>query len=188
MIYLDYVSTTPLNQEVNHMYQSLLNDYFANADSLYSLGLKTSALMEKSRELTAQMLKVLPEEIIFTSGASESNSTAIKGCAFQYQNRGKHIITTAVEHSSVYQSCIQLRDVFGFEVDFISVNQNGEFNLKELEEKIAFARQFYNDTVMKYNEYLQRFPSNIIANIFKYKERPYFEMNEAEKAVPKVQF
>ena len=60
--------------------------------------------------------------------------------------------------------------------------------LKELEEKIAFARQFYNDTVMKYNEYLQRFPSNIIANIFKYKERPYFEMNEAVKAVPKVQF
>ena len=92
MIYLDYVSTTPLNQEVNHMYQSLLNDYFANADSLYSLGLKTSALMEKSRELTARMLGVLPEEIIFTSGASESNSTAIKGCAFQYQNRGKHIL------------------------------------------------------------------------------------------------
>ena len=87
MIYLDYVSTTPLNQEVNHMYQSLLNDYFANADSLYSLGLKTSALMEKSRELTAQLLHVLPEEIIFTSGASESNSAAIKGCAFQYQNR-----------------------------------------------------------------------------------------------------
>lgn len=136
MIYLDYVSTTPLNQEVNHMYQSLLNDYFANADSLYSLGLKTSALMEKSRELTAQLLHVLPEEIIFTSGASESNSAAIKGCAFQYQNRGKHIITTAVEHSSVYQSCIQLRDVFGFEVDFISVDASGNLDLKQLEEAI----------------------------------------------------
>lgn len=136
MIYLDYVSTTPLNQEVNHMYQSLLNDYFANADSLYSLGLKTSALMERSRELTARMLGVLPEEIIFTSGASESNSTAIKGCAFQYQNRGKHIITTAVEHSSVYQSCLQLRDVFGYDVDFISVNDKGELNLAELENKI----------------------------------------------------
>ena len=60
--------------------------------------------------------------------------------------------------------------------------------LKELEEKTAFARQFYNDTVMKYNEYLQRFPSNIIANIFHYKQRPYFEMNEAEKTVPKVKF
>ena len=136
MIYLDYVSTTPLNQEVNHMYQSLLNDYFANADSLYSIGLKTSALMERSRELTAQLLHVLPEEIIFTSGASESNSAAIKGCAFQYQNRGKHIITTAVEHSSVYQSCIQLRDVFGFEVDFISVDASGNLDLKQLEEAI----------------------------------------------------
>lgn len=136
MIYLDYVSTTPLNQEVNRMYQSLLNDYFANADSLYSLGLKTSALMEKSRELTAQLLHVLPEEIIFTSGASESNSTAIKGCAFQYQNRGKHIITTAVEHSSVYQSCVQLRDVFGFDVDFISVDENGQLDLRQLEKTI----------------------------------------------------
>ncbi len=136
MIYLDYVSTTPLNQEVNRMYQSLLNDYFANADSLYSLGLKTSALMEKSRELTAQLLHVLPEEIIFTSGASESNSTAIKGCAFQYQNRGKHIITTAVEHSSVYQSCVQLRDVFGFDVDFISVDENGQLDLQQLKKTI----------------------------------------------------
>lgn len=136
MIYLDYVSTTPLNQEVNRMYQSLLNDYFANADSLYSLGLKTSALMEKSRELTAQLLHVLPEEIIFTSGASESNSIAIKGCAFQYQNRGKHIITTAVEHSSVYQSCVQLRDVFGFDVDFISVDENGQLDLQQLEKTI----------------------------------------------------
>ena len=73
----------------------------------------------------------------------------------------------------------------------LKANQNFlhlQEQLKELEEKIAFARQFYNDTVMKYNEYIQKFPSNIIANIFKYKERQYFEMNEAEKAVPKVQF
>ena len=78
MIYLDYVSTTPLNSEVNKMYQSLLNDYFANADSLYSLGIKTSRLMEQSRELCAKLLKVKPTELIFTSGASESNSFAIK--------------------------------------------------------------------------------------------------------------
>lgn len=136
MIYLDYVSTTPLNKEVNQMYQSLLNDYFANADSLYSLGLQTSSLMEKSRSLIAQMLNVKPTEIIFTSGASESNNTAIKGCAFQYQNRGKHIITTAIEHSSVYNTCLQLRDVFGFDVDFISVDQNGHINLDELKNKI----------------------------------------------------
>lgn len=136
MIYLDYVSTTPLNQEVNKMYQSLLNEHFANADSLYSLGLQTSSLMEKSRSLVASMLHVKANEVIFTSGASESNSTAIKGCAFQYQNRGKHIITTAIEHSSVYNTCLQLRDVFGFDVDFLSVDQNGQINLNELENLI----------------------------------------------------
>lgn len=136
MVYLDYVSTTPLNDEVNKMYQSLLNDYFANADSLYSLGLQTSSLMEKSRHLIADMLNVKDTEIFFTSGASESNNIAIKGCAFQYQNRGKHIITSAIEHSSVYNTFVQLRDVFGFEVDFISVDNNGYLNLNELEMKI----------------------------------------------------
>lgn len=136
MIYLDYVSTTPLNPEVNKMYQSLLNDYFANADSLYSLGLQTSSLMEKSRSLIAKMLEVKPTEIFFTSGASESNNMAIKGCAFQYQNRGKHIITSAIEHSSVYNTCLELRDVFGFEVDFISVDHHGYLNLEELASKI----------------------------------------------------
>ena len=86
-----------------------------------------------------------------------------------------------------------LKSLFAVAEAYPDLKANDNFldlqrQLKELEEKIAFARQFYNDTVMKYNEYLQRFPSNIIANIFKYKERPYFEMNEAEKAVPKVQF
>ena len=136
MVYLDYVSTTPLNEDVNKMYQSLLNDYFANADSLYSLGLQTSSLMEKSRSLTAEMLNVKPTELFFTSGASEANNTAIKGCAFQYQNRGKHIITSAIEHSSVYNTCKQLQDIFGFEVDYISVNQNGQLDLEELSQKI----------------------------------------------------
>lgn len=142
MVYLDYVSTTPLNDEVNKMYQSLLNDYFANADSLYSLGLQTGSLMEKSRQLIADMLNVKSTEVIFTSGASESNNLAIKGCVFQYQNRGKHIITSSIEHSSVYNTFVQLRDVFGFDVDFISVNTDGQVNLQELEDKIR------NDTIL----------------------------------------
>ncbi len=136
MIYLDYVSTTPVNPDVNKMYQSLLNDYFANSDALYSLGLETSALMEKSRSLVAKLLNVKSNEIIFTSGASESNNMAIKGVAFQYSNRGKHIITTSIEHSSVYNVFVQLRDVFGFEVDFIGVDQNGQIDLKQLESLI----------------------------------------------------
>lgn len=136
MIYLDYVSTTPLDKAVNQSYQALLNEYFANADSLYTLGIQTSQLMEKSRQLTAQLLHVKPTEVIFTSGASESNNMAIKGCAFQYQNRGKHIITSAIEHSSVYNTCLQLREVFGFDVDFVSVDQDGRINLQKLQNLI----------------------------------------------------
>ncbi|MCD7950888.1 MAG: cysteine desulfurase [Erysipelotrichaceae bacterium] len=152
MIYLDYVSTTPLNPQVNQSYQALLNDYFANADSLYFLGIQTSSLMEKSRNLIAQMLKVKNSEIIFTSGASESNNTAIKGVAFQYQNRGKHIITSTIEHSSVYNTCLQLRDVFGFDVDFVSVDKNGHINLNELEglirdDTILVAMMYVNNEI-----------------------------------------
>lgn len=136
MIYLDYVSTTPLHDEVNKMYQSLLNKYFANSDALYNLGIQTSSLMEKSRELTAKLLRVKPQEIVFTSGASESNNLAIKGTAFQYCSRGKHIITSTIEHSSVYNTCQQLKNVFGFEVDFVSVDQYGHIRLDELEKLI----------------------------------------------------
>lgn len=142
MIYLDYVSTTPLDKEVNQMYQSLLNDYFANADSLYSLGLQTSSLMEKSRSLIADMLDVKPTEIFFTSGASESNNIAIKGCAFQYQNRGKHIITTSIEHSSVYETCKELEEVFGFEVTYLPVDHTGHIHIDDLKKSIR------NDTIL----------------------------------------
>lgn len=142
MIYLDYVSTTPLDKEVNQMYQSLLNDYFANADSLYSLGLQTSSLMEKSRSLIADMLDVKPTEIFFTSGASESNNIAIKGCAFQYQNRGKHIITTSIEHSSVYETCKELEEVFGFEVTYLPVDHTGHIQIDDLKKSIR------NDTIL----------------------------------------
>ena len=136
MIYLDYVSTTPLRKEILETYNNLLNKYFTNADSMHSLGFEVNTLMEKSRSLIADLLHVKESELFFTSGASESNNTAIKGCAFAYSNRGKHIITSSVEHSSVYNTCVQLRDVFGFDVDFISVDENGTLNLKELEEKI----------------------------------------------------
>ena len=136
MIYLDYVSTTPLRKEILETYNNLLNKYFANADSMHSLGFEVNTLMEKSRSLIADLLHVKETELFFTSGASESNNTAIKGCAFAYANRGKHIITSSIEHSSVYNAFVQLRDVFGFEVDFISVDEHGKLDLKELEDKI----------------------------------------------------
>lgn len=129
MLYLDYVATTPLNDEVRRTYEDLLKKYFANADSIHQLGVEVDRLMTKSRMKLAELLKVKENELIFTSGASEANNLALKGVCFQYQNRGKHIITTAVEHSSVYETCKQLEQDFGFRVTYLQ----SPIQLSELE-------------------------------------------------------
>lgn len=136
MIYLDYVATTPLRPEVLSTYNNLLEKYFFNADSMYDKGIEVNRLMERSRKLISEMLKVKEDELIFTSCGSESNNLAIKGVAFQYQNRGKHIITTAIEHSSVYETCKELEKTFGFEVTYLKVDQKGRISLQELQDSI----------------------------------------------------
>ena len=136
MIYLDYVATTPLRPEVLSAYNNLLEKYFFNADSMYDKGIEVNRLMEHSRKLISEMLKVKEDELIFTSCGSESNNLAIKGVAFQYQNRGKHIITTAIEHSSVYETCKELEKTFGFEVTYLKVDQKGRISLQELQDSI----------------------------------------------------
>lgn len=136
MIYLDYVATTPLNSEVLNTYHNLLSNYFYNADSMYDKGIEVNRLMEHSRKLISESFKVKEDEIIFTSCGSEANNMAIKGTAFQYQNRGKHIITTAIEHSSVYETCKELEKFFGFEVTYLGVDHKGRISLEELEKSI----------------------------------------------------
>ena len=118
MIYLDYASTTPIRKEVLDTYEKLLERYYANSDSLHDLGRESAKLMEQSRANIAQLFHVLEEEIIFTSCASESNNYAIKGYAWKYMHRGKHLITTSVEHSSVHSACKQLAEHVGFEVTY----------------------------------------------------------------------
>ena len=136
MIYLDYVATTPLNQDVLNTYHNLLSKYFYNADSMYDKGIAVNRLMEHSRKLISDYLNVKEDEVIFTSCGSEANNMAIKGVAFQYQNRGKHIITTAIEHSSVYETCKELEEVFGFEVTYLPVDNHGCISLEQLENSI----------------------------------------------------
>lgn len=136
MVYLDYAATTPLHQDVLKTYYQLLNNYFYNADSIYSQGIEVNRLMEKSRQLIANALSVKDDEIIFTSCGSEANNMAIKGIAFQYQNRGKHIITTSIEHSSVYETCKELEDVFGFEVTYLPVDKTGHISIEDVKNSI----------------------------------------------------
>lgn len=131
MIYLDYSATTPVDEEVLESYTKACKNFIGNPNSLHRLGIEANQLIEDATNQIATLLKVKPSEIIYTSGSSESNNTAMKGIAFQYQNRGKHIITTELEHSSVIAP-LQYLTKLGFEVDFVKLNRDGEIDLEHL--------------------------------------------------------
>lgn len=131
MIYLDYSATTPVNEEVLDTFVKVSRDFPGNPNSLHSLGVSSRELIDASTKQIADILKVKPSEIIYTSGASESNNTAIKGICLQYQNRGKHIITTNFEHSSIYGPISYLQTL-GFEVDFVKTDEFGIVDLDDL--------------------------------------------------------
>ena len=101
MIYLDYSATTPVDKRVLDTFNKVCLDYPGNSNSLHSLGIKSKELEDYITNKIGDILKVKPTEIIYTSSSSEANNTAIKGICFKYKNRGKHIITTSLEHSSV---------------------------------------------------------------------------------------
>lgn len=130
--YFDYSSTTEVASEILESYQEVLKKYYVNSESLYPRGAEVNHLMEKSREKIASLLKVLPKEIIFTSSGSEANNLAIKGTALKRSHLGKHIITTVVEHSSVFHSCQWLEKYLGFEVTYLPVDQSGVISLEDL--------------------------------------------------------
>lgn len=135
MIYLDYSATTPVNEEVLDTFYKVEKEYIGNANSLHKLGFKSKSLIEASTKQIASILKVKEQEIIYTSGASEANNTAIKGVAFKYQKRGKHIITTRLEHSSVIAPISYLQNK-GYDVDFLQMDQEGRVDLDYLKKLI----------------------------------------------------
>lgn len=135
MIYLDYSATTPVREEVIDTYARVCREFIGNPNSLHSLGVKSKELIDASSEQIANILGVKPSEIIYTSGASEANNTAIKGVCFKYQNRGKHIITTELEHSSIIAPLNYLTTL-GYEVDFVSLDSNGLVDLEDLKNKL----------------------------------------------------
>ena len=96
-IYLDNASTTKIHPEVLKTYESLLEKYYANSESLYDEGAEISRMMEKARAAIAGLLGIQSDEVIFTGGSSESNSAAIKGVCLAVPEK-KHIVTTSIEH------------------------------------------------------------------------------------------
>jgi len=131
MIYLDNSATTKPYPEVIQTVQEVMERYFANPSALHAKGEEARRLLEEARRAASRILHVEADEVIFTSSATESNNLAIKGAAFQYAHRGKHLVTTTVEHPSVEQPLAQLVD-FGFEVTRIPVDRNGVIRVEDL--------------------------------------------------------
>jgi cysteine desulfurase len=135
-IYLDAHSTTPMDQRVLEAMLPFFTESFGNPSSnTHVYGWEASAAVKNAREVIAQIINATPEEIVFTSGATEANNLAIKGVAEAYFNQGKHIITVATEHRAVLDPCAYL-ETLGFEVTYLTVQSNGILDLTKLETTI----------------------------------------------------
>ena len=136
IIYLDNASTTIVKPEVLDAYCKAKTQFFANPSSIHICGQEAGRLLDKAREQILNTLNVSNDELIFTSGATEANNLAIKGYALRYQNRGKHIIVSNIEHPSVLEVAKQLEEQFGFEVTYLPVNKEGVVELETLKKSI----------------------------------------------------
>ncbi|WP_019243883.1 MULTISPECIES: cysteine desulfurase family protein [Bacillus] len=135
MIYFDNSATTVPYKEVMDTFLTVSTKYFGNPSSLHGVGAKAEQLLSKARQQIAQLLEIKEQEVYFTSGGTEGNNLAIKGAALAFKNRGKHIITTAIEHPSVKLACEQLKDV-GFEITEVPVDVNGRIRVEDVKKAI----------------------------------------------------
>jgi cysteine desulfurase len=135
-IYLDNGATTMVDPEVVKVMNKYNLEKYGNASSSHSLGQEAKIALEDSRRSIAKSINAKPEEIIFTSGGTESNNIALKSIAFTNKDKGNHIITTKIEHKCVLKSC-QWLETQGFEVTYLDVDKEGLIDPKELETAIT---------------------------------------------------
>ncbi len=136
MIYLDYNATTPIDKEVAEAMIPYIYGNYGNPSSNHELGITAKRAVEKARVQVAELINCSPEEIIFTSGGSESDNMVIKGVAHTFKNKGNHIITSQVEHPAVLEPCHFLEKL-GYEISYLAVDKYGIVNLSELESLIT---------------------------------------------------
>lgn len=134
-IYADYAATTPTKPEVIEAMMKIYETHYGNPSSIHAQGRDARRFLDESRRTVAQCLNAQPNEIIFTSGATESNNTAIKGIAFANEAQGKHLITTKIEHHSVLH-VFEYLETQGFEVTYLDVNEEGLVDLNALKQQL----------------------------------------------------
>ena len=135
MIYLDYAANAPVDNSVLEVFNKATLKYFANPNSNHKLGLEAKEAIDKATKNIAKNLGVKEDEVIYTSGASESNNLVVQGICERYRSRGKHIIISSLEHSSIVAPAGRMQEL-GFEVDMVSVNKDGTVDLEELKSLI----------------------------------------------------
>ena len=135
-IYLDYNATTPIDHEVAEVMKPYLVEFFGNPSSGHWYGIQAKKAIEIARSQVADLLGCQPDEIIFTSGGSESNNYAIKGAAFANRTKGNHIITSAIEHPAVTEVCKHL-ETEKFRVTYLPVDEYGLVDVVKLQEAIT---------------------------------------------------
>jgi cysteine desulfurase len=134
-IYFDHAATTPLHPEAYAAMEPYLTSFYGNPSSIYTLGRDSKKAIEAAREQVAKAISASAAEIYFTSGGTESDNWAVRGAAYAYSGKGKHIITSRIEHHAVLHTCKQLERE-GFEVTYIPVDAHGTLDLEQLKKAI----------------------------------------------------
>ncbi len=173
MVYLDYSATTKADKQVLDTYQQVEEKFWGNANSHHRLGVDARKLIDASTKQIKEILHLQGKEIIYTSGATEANNLVIKGVCLKSKNRGRHIITTELEHSSVLETIAYLVKEYDFTVDYVKLDQNGQVDLSSLKKLMR------EDTVLVSiasinSEIGIRQPLAEISNIVRKNKKTYF--------------
>ena len=132
-IYMDHAATTEMLPQVRKAMEPYLMEEYGNASTSYEMGRRTREALEGAREQIAMLIKAKPEEIFFTSGGSESDNWVIKNVAAEKKEKGKHVITSKIEHHAVLRSCEYLEKL-GYELTYLDVDAYGVIDLAQLRE------------------------------------------------------
>ena len=183
MVYLDYAANSPVDEEVLDLFYDITKKYYANPNSIHKLGLETKKMIDDATSNIAKNLNIDSNEIIYTSGASESNNLAVKGICERYKSNGKHIIVSTLEHNSIIAPAAAMQEI-GFDVDVLPVLANGLVNIDELKKMIR------EDTILVSvcsvdSEIGIRQPIEEIAKIVKEHPNCHFH-TDASQAIGKV--
>ncbi len=135
-IYLDHNATTPVRKEVLDAMMPYFAEEYGNASSVYSMGQKARQAIDEAREIIGNSLGTEAADIIFTSGGTEANNFAIKGIAMANLNRGRHVITSSIEHMAVLEPCRFIEKELGFDVTYLPVDKYGIVDLDKLKDAI----------------------------------------------------